>query len=105
LPIYESTKGIIFLGTPHRGSAAASWGLLASNLAKVALQGPNEKILKGLEFNNELLENLRKVFLQMLEDDKFQIHSFYETKPMVGLYGLRDEVSLIFRFGLHITVF
>jgi hypothetical protein len=68
-------------------------------LAKVALQGPNDKILKGLKPNNELLENLRMVFLQMLEDNKFKIHSFYETQPMLGLYGLRDRVrpqSIVF---------
>ena len=93
LNIYSSTKGIIFLGTPHRGSGSAGWGLLASNLAKVALQGPNERILKGLTVNSELLENLMQVFLQMLEDGNFQIHSFFETKPMIGLYGLRDRVQ------------
>lgn len=35
-----------------------------------------------------------QVFLQMLEDGTFQIHSFFETKPMIGLYGLRDRVQL-----------
>ncbi|MCJ1245334.1 hypothetical protein MMC30_002538 [Trapelia coarctata] len=94
LPIYSSTKGIIFLGTPHGGSSSANWGILASNLAKVALQGPNERVLRGLRPNNELLENLRKVFLQMLEDSHFQIHSFYETQSMLGIYGLRDRASL-----------
>ena len=103
LPIYESTRGIIFLGTPHRGSTAASWGILASNLAKVALQGPNEKILKTLKPNNELLENLHMVFLQMLEDRKIKIHSFYETQPMLGVYGLRDLVPPVRQY-LRFTV-
>lgn len=93
LPIYSSTRGIVFLGTPHKGSNLASWGVLASNLAKVALQGPNERILKALKPNNELLENLHVVFRQMLEDNIFKIHSFYETQPMLGIYGLRDLVS------------
>ncbi|EPE29406.1 P-loop containing nucleoside triphosphate hydrolase [Glarea lozoyensis ATCC 20868] len=92
LPIYTSTKAILFLGTPHGGSTSTSWGLLASNLTKFALQSPSEKVLKGLNANSELLENLRKVFLQMLEDNKFMIHSFFETKPMSGLYGLQDRV-------------
>jgi hypothetical protein len=83
----------VFIGTPHRGSAAASWGLLASNLAKFALQEPNAKILRELVPSSELLENLRLLFLQMLEDGKFQIHSFYETKGMAGLYGMQGEVS------------
>ncbi|KAH8595071.1 Alpha/Beta hydrolase protein [Bisporella sp. PMI_857] len=92
LPIYDSTNAIIFLGTPHGGSTSTNWGLLASNLTKFALQGPSERIIKGLKPNSELLENLRKVFLQMLEDNKFKIHTFYETKSMLGMYGLNDRV-------------
>ncbi|KAI9854661.1 MAG: Ras GTPase ras2 [Trichoglossum hirsutum] len=88
LTIYSSTAGIIFLGTPHGGSGAADWGLLASNLTKLALQGPSRRVLWGLKPNSELLENLRRSFLQMLEDGHFSIHSFYETLPMFGMYGL-----------------
>ena len=84
------------MGTPHRGRGAADWGLLISNLAKFALQSRNENVLKGLVPNNELLENLMQAFRQMLEDGRLQIHSFYETKGMTGLYGLDDEVSETF---------
>lgn len=70
----------------------ANWGLLASNIAKCALQGPSERVLRGLKPNNELLETLRKAFLQMLEDEHFSIHSFFETKPMVGVYGMNGLV-------------
>ncbi|RYO85060.1 hypothetical protein DL766_005571 [Monosporascus sp. MC13-8B] len=92
LSIYASTKGIVFLGTPHRGSEAASWGVIASNTTKLALQGPSERVLRGLKPNNELLENLRKTFLQMLEDGHFNIHSFYETHPIMGMYGLNSLI-------------
>ncbi|KAI1339658.1 hypothetical protein F5Y15DRAFT_381625 [Xylariaceae sp. FL0016] len=92
LGIYESTKGIVFLGTPHGGSRGANWGLLVSKIVKCALQSPSERVLRGLTLNNELLENLRKTFLQMLEDDHFSIHSFYETRPIVGMYGLNSLV-------------
>lgn len=92
LPIYDSTTAIIFLGTPHGGSTSTNWGLLTSNLTKFALQAPSERIIKGLKPNSELLENLRKVFLQMLEDNTFNIHTFYETKSMLGMYGLNDRV-------------
>jgi len=94
LPIYKSTKGIIFLGTPHGGSSMAHWGLLVANLTKFALQGPNTKVLNGLQYKSEILEDLRKAFLNILEDNNFHIHSFYETKGMLGLYGLQDEVSV-----------
>lgn len=80
------------MGTPHRGSTVASWAALASNLAKFVLEAPNDKLLKGLKPNNELLESLRSVFLQMLEDNKFKIYSFYETKSMLGIYWLKEIV-------------
>ena len=63
---------------------------MATSLARLALQAPNEKLLQGLATNSELLENLAKEFLQMLEDDQFKIHSFYETKPMSGM---KNEVK------------
>ena len=50
--------------------------------------------MRGLKPNNELLETLRKAFLQMLEDEHFSIHSFFETKPMVGVYGVNGLVRL-----------
>lgn len=90
--IYQSTKGIIFLGTPHRGSEMASWGLLASNLAKFALRGRNKDLLRGLTPHNELLENLNKSFRQILEDGGLHVHCFYEARAMTGLYGLQDLV-------------
>ncbi|RYP57635.1 hypothetical protein DL769_009356 [Monosporascus sp. CRB-8-3] len=43
------TKFIVFLGTPHRGSSFAGWGGIASNLASVALQDSNKRILKTLK--------------------------------------------------------
>jgi hypothetical protein len=94
LPIYKSTVGIVFLGTPQSGSGAADWGLLVSNLSKLALRGRNTKILKGLSPNNELLENLSEEFLKLLGDSEPAVffHSFYETKGMSGLYGLSGEV-------------
>ncbi|THY82944.1 hypothetical protein D6C95_08605 [Aureobasidium pullulans] len=36
--VRNRTNLVIFLGTPHRGSAYAGWGQIASNLARLALQ-------------------------------------------------------------------
>ncbi|KAK1912797.1 hypothetical protein P3342_004733 [Pyrenophora teres f. teres] len=56
--IRERMKLIIFLGTPHRRSAYASWRQIASNLTRVALQDSNKKLLEALEVNNEVLDNI-----------------------------------------------
>jgi hypothetical protein len=96
LPIYPSTIGIIFLGTPQSGSGAADWGLLASNISFFALRSRNTNVLQGLTPNNELLENLSEDFLQLLGDDdpKISFHSFYETKGLSGFVGISGEVAI-----------
>ncbi|KAF4470497.1 P-loop containing nucleoside triphosphate hydrolase [Fusarium albosuccineum] len=92
LSIFQSTKGIVFLGTPHSGSNSAAWGLLATNLAKFALQGSNQRVLRGLAPNSELLETLSEQFRQLLDEGTFSVHSFYETQTMSTMYGIEDKV-------------
>jgi hypothetical protein len=81
-----------FFGT-HGGSDCAELGTLLDDLARVAFQSPNTKILRALEPDSELLDNLRDSFSQMLEDKKFLIHSFFEAKPVTGIRGLDKIVS------------
>lgn len=56
--IRERMKLIVFLGTPYRRSAYASWRQIASNLTRVVLQDSNKKLLEALEVNNEMLDNI-----------------------------------------------
>lgn len=90
--LFESTKGVIFLGTPHGGSDIAGWALTVSNLAKLALQDSNQRVIKALSPNNELLHHLSEVFLQLMDSGNFGVHTFYETKPMTGVYGITGMV-------------
>ncbi|KAF2174575.1 hypothetical protein K469DRAFT_614070, partial [Zopfia rhizophila CBS 207.26] len=81
--IRERTKLIIFLGTPHRGSAYAGWGQIASNLARLALQDSNKKILETLEVNNEVLDNIHEEFTTIAFKGGIKIHSFQEARGVV----------------------
>jgi hypothetical protein len=65
---------------------------MATNLAKLALRGSNTKIIETLKPDNSLLEHLRKVFLEMLEDQKFNIHSFYEQRAWNGIPGFQNRI-------------
>ncbi|KAF1936591.1 hypothetical protein EJ02DRAFT_459401 [Clathrospora elynae] len=90
--IREQTKLIIFLGTPHRGSAYAGWGQIASNLARIALQDSNKKILETLEVNNEVLDNIHEEFMTIAFKGTMTIHSFQEARGITGIKGVNEKV-------------
>lgn len=93
------TRLIIFLGTPHRGSAYAGWGQVASNLARFALQDSNKKILGSLEVNGEVLDNIHEEFKTIAHEYALKIHSFQEARGLLGIKGFDGKVS---SFILHI---
>jgi hypothetical protein len=73
--------GILFLGTPHRGSGSASIGRMAYQITKAAARRPNEKLLQALERNSDTLEQINSSFLQTLEEhNNIAISSFREEK-------------------------
>ncbi|KAF1996952.1 hypothetical protein P154DRAFT_607067 [Amniculicola lignicola CBS 123094] len=88
------TKLIIFLGTPHRGSAYASWGQIASNMARLALQDSNKKVLEALEVNSEVLDNIHEEFKTIVFKGGIKIHSFQEARGISGMKGLDEKACL-----------
>ena len=86
------TKLVIFLGTPHRGSAYAGWGDIASNLALLVLQDSNKKLVKTLEVNNEVLDNIHEEFKTIADHSRIRIHSFQEARGISGMKGLHSKV-------------
>ena len=99
--IFLSTYGVVFLGTPHRGSHHASLGILAANVCRAMLQDTNTGILRSLEQNSEVLERIGEAFERMMIRERMEAYSFVEELPtadagMVGvlpvsitLHGLR----------------
>ena len=100
--IYTSACAVIFFGTPHRGSDSASWGLMASNLAKAAQMDVNDAILRDLDpasGSSKLLE-LRRDFHDVLQDSRqqspVQLYTFQEELGMTSLKALGGKVILAF---------
>ncbi|KAK3905061.1 hypothetical protein C8A05DRAFT_41968 [Staphylotrichum tortipilum] len=79
------TKLIIFLGTPHRGSVYAGWGRSHSN----------KKIIKTLEVNSEVLDNIHEEFKTIADQSRIRIHSFQEAQGISGMKGLITRQVLI----------
>ncbi|KAF7534506.1 hypothetical protein G7054_g6171 [Neopestalotiopsis clavispora] len=86
------TRGIIFLGTPHHGSSAATYGRAAFRLGKtVAFQSANIKLLTALERNSESLDQLSTEFCETLEKaNSLRMWSFSEEKQVrFGVVGMQ----------------
>ncbi|CAG5158963.1 uncharacterized protein ALTATR162_LOCUS5343 [Alternaria atra] len=90
--VRDQTKFIIFLGTPHRGSAYAGWGQIASNLARLALQDSNKRLLETLEVNNEVLDNIHEEFKTIAFKGTLKVHTFQESRGISGMKGLNEKV-------------
>src|SRR6266536_1654513 len=84
--LHECTKGILFLGTPHRGSSTTQWPLLLSSILNVALTLPKlpasytgsfrRDLLKGLAKESKELQTISENFRNQMLDMK--IVSFVE---------------------------
>jgi len=63
--ILRSTKGIIFLSTPHRGADLASWMSIFTNLINVASfgQGIRKDLIKNVERDSSLLIAISNQFI------------------------------------------
>ncbi|KAL9062482.1 MAG: hypothetical protein Q9157_008881, partial [Trypethelium eluteriae] len=99
--IADALYGIIFMGTPHKGSDFATWGeFLRRWLGRV--KQTNTKLLKELEKNAEPLAELQdrfQKFLRLQEQHKtnIQIVCFLEELPELGLKRkiVLDESSIM----------
>ncbi|KAF6528366.1 hypothetical protein HZS61_008668 [Fusarium oxysporum f. sp. conglutinans] len=77
LEIAESTVGVVFLGTPHRGSAAASWGVLITSLAPPQFTA-EKRILKDLEEQSSSLTDRLHDFSRWLFVESVPVVCFFE---------------------------
>ncbi|KAH6667779.1 P-loop containing nucleoside triphosphate hydrolase protein [Halenospora varia] len=67
--VFEHTTGIIFMGTPHRGSWMADWMKIpASGLG--VLKSTNKSLLQVLETDDQLLESIQVRFWSMVREQR-----------------------------------
>ena len=89
----EKTKLVVFLGTPHRESSFSNWSQIAANLALLASQDSNNRIVESLEVNDEVLDNIHESFNIIVYKEAIKIHSFQEAKGITGMRGVHEKVS------------
>jgi hypothetical protein len=84
-PLLRKVVGVMFFGTPHRGSDLASWGTTFSNIIRFGTLGTttNSKLSKDLESNSRILASITKSFVE--RGKGLEIYNFYETDMMKKL--------------------
>jgi len=92
--IFNATVGIVFLGTPHTASSAASW-LNYVQLVSGGAYSVDSSLVK------DVLQDFQEsavAFRELLDQRQIKIVSFYETKPTStnqGLVKVRQRPSLL----------
>lgn len=88
--ILQSTRGIVFLGTPHHGSGLAQWAeMIARSIGM--LKQTNSQIIALLESDSEVLARLQDSFhtlIRVRAKDRLraiEITCFYEERPLPGI--------------------
>jgi Putative serine esterase (DUF676) len=92
--IYNTTGGVCFLGTPHRGSATATLGRIAFDISKLFFQQPATHVLRSLEVNSEVLDRIGQGFSEILVRPEVEDSFFLRRNPNQGNHG--SEQFLIF---------
>ncbi|PWY64836.1 alpha/beta-hydrolase [Aspergillus eucalypticola CBS 122712] len=98
--IFNSTRGIIFMGTPHKGAWMADWARISAS-ALGLVKSTNKSLLAVLGTNNQMLESLQVDFLAMVrklrEDGRgLEVTSFFEELPLpvVGKIVCKESATL-----------
>ncbi len=90
--LHQSTKNVIFLGVPHRGSEVANMGETLARLANVSLRDTNRHLIRSLEVEDELLDRINFEFVKMVQLEDFSVYSFQESSGLSGLRGFSGKV-------------
>lgn len=79
--IFISTYGIMFLGTPHNGADPAKWGTILQGMVNALiprkLMDVDTPLVKTLQKNNEVLQNINLIFLEQVA--RFQVGMIHES--------------------------
>ena len=109
--MFNSLKGIVFMGTPHRGSWMANWA--ATPVRALGIFRPtNKSLLEILETENQFLEAIQRDFLSMLrhqleQGKAIEITCFFEELPTFeSITVVRKESAILEGYGhysIHAT--
>ena len=101
--VYRYTSGILFFGTPHRGSSSADLGLILPKILRVAagVLPVNQDLLRQVQLDSRVLNEMNQGFLHVASESlligsPLLIGSFYETQATkrFGIITARSSAIL-----------
>lgn len=104
--VWSLSKGVLFLGTPHRGSDVADMATIFGNIANAALyptggrlfkRPVNTTLLQNLTHNSSQLNSIGSVFTKRAA--ALKIVTFYETFETQGAGTIVSSRSPLFASG------
>lgn len=87
--VFNSLEGIIFMGTPHKGSWMAEWATIPAS-ALGLVRSSNKSLLDIWDTNDQFLESIQLMFVAMLRElwesgRNLQVTCFVEELPLAGI--------------------
>lgn len=97
--IFESFKGVVFMGTPHKGAWIASWAKIPAS-AFGFVKSTQTSLLGALQSSNQLLESIQIDFLNLVrrkreEGPGPEISCFFEEYPIIGIGMIVSKDSAV----------
>ncbi|KAL2015416.1 hypothetical protein VTK56DRAFT_5511 [Thermocarpiscus australiensis] len=98
--IFDCVKGIIFMGTPHKGSWMADWAKIPASAVGL-VKSANKSLLGILETDDQLLESIQVEFWSMVRGLReggrgLEVTCFFEELPLplVGKVVSKESAAL-----------
>ena len=91
LDIYTSTEGVLFLGTPHRGSNKAGIAEVVRKIVSVSGFDTTDQNIRALQVDSTELELIHELFMKLYDrqDRHFKVFTFQEAKGVTGISYLK----------------
>ena len=80
--LLNHVRGVVFLGTPHRGSNSAYWASFVARALQVVQfgVGTNSTLLRDLQSSSKVLSDISQQWLE--RSTPLSIRTFYETDKL-----------------------
>lgn len=80
--ILDSTKAVVFFGTPHQGADTAVWATFLGNVGK-AVRLRNTEVVEELKRWSNPLVDLTRTFSELAP--RFSVSTYFEKKTTNGI--------------------